>query len=251
MRLHVLCLAAAVAVSACNKEEPFDTARIKGSELLKKNDFAGAATEYEKSLTLNPNQEARVWDRAAFAHMKAGNFDKSAELLEKSLDKRADQAAKLETLRNVAVMYLKEAQDPDKAEAWFQKVLALDAKDEQALSWLAEISSQRGGARSMTAVADGIHLTKALERYDAVIAVVPTKPDAYINKRIVLVKYIDALTKQRLSILADAEAQKKDKEAYDSMMEQASDTEKRIDELKAMLEETSKKLGEVNKANKK
>ena len=32
-----------------------------------KNDFAGAATEYEKSLQLKPEQDAKVWDRAAFA----------------------------------------------------------------------------------------------------------------------------------------------------------------------------------------
>ncbi|MBL8913777.1 MAG: tetratricopeptide repeat protein [Archangium sp.] len=249
MRSLILALAV-VSLAAC-KDEPFDTARLKGSELLQKNDFKGAAVEYEKSLELKPDQDTKVWDKAAFAYMKAGDFDKAASILEKSLDRRADQAAKLETVRNIAGMYYQQANDLDNAERFFQKAVELDPKDDQSLSWLAEISSKRGGARSQQAPADGTHLQKAIERYDAVIKVVPDKPEAYINKRIVLVKYIDHLTKQKLSILADAEAQKKDKEAYDSAMEQAADTEKRVTELKALLDETTKQLGAVNKAAKK
>ena len=126
----------------------------------------------------------------------------------------------------------------------------LDPKDEQALSWLAEISSQRGGARQQTAEAQPEHLKIALERYDAVIAVNPNKPDTYINKRIVLVKYIEHLKKQKLSILADAENQKADKEAYADMQQQAVDTQTRIDELMGLLDATTKKLGEVMKAAK-
>ncbi|MFT3711361.1 MAG: tetratricopeptide repeat protein [Archangium sp.] len=248
MRL-ILIAALTLSFVAC-KDEPFDTERIKGSELLKKDDFVGAATAYEKSLELKPDQDVKVWDRAAFANMKAGNYDKAAEVLEKSLARRPEQSAKLDTLRNVAGMYFQQADDKDKAEKYFQKVLEIDPKDEQALSWLAEISSVRGGARAQSAPADGTHLQEALKRYDAVIAVNPNKPDAYINKRIVYVKYIDMLNKQKLSILADAEAQKKDKEAYDSMLEQAKDTEDRIAELKGQLDETTKKLGEVNKAAK-
>lgn len=243
-------LIALLSLSAC-KDEPFDVARVKGSELLQKNDFKGAAVEYEKSLELKPDQDVKVWDRAAFANMKAGDFEKAASILEKSLDRRPDPAAKLETIRNIAGMYYQQANDLDNAERFFQKAAELDPKDDQSLSWLAEISSKRGGARSQQAPADGTHLQKAIERYDAVIKVVPDKPEAYINKRIVLVKYIDHLTKQKLSILADAEAQKADKEAYESAQEQAADTDKRIAELKTLLDETSKKLGEVNKAAKK
>ncbi len=250
MSTRTLALAAALAVSACSKPEPFDTARVKGSELLTKSDFAGAAVEYEKSLELKPDQDVKVWDRAAFANMKANKYDRAAELLEKSLERRPDPAAKSETLRNIAGMYLQSAHDSDNAEKYFLKAVALDPKDEQALGWLAEISSQRGGVRVQTAEAQPEHLKIALQRYDAVIAINPTKPDAFINKRIVLVKYIEFLNKQKLSILADAEAQKKDKDAYADMQQQAADTQARVDELKAMLDETSKKLGEINKAAK-
>lgn len=249
MRFLVLSL---FVFAACTKEpEPFDVARIKGSELLKKNDYAAAAVEYEKSLELKPDQDVKVWDRAAFANMNAGKFDRAAELLEKSLERRPEQAAKLETLNNIAVMYLQKGSNSEAAEKYFGKILAIDPKNEQALTWLAEIASQRGGARVQTAEAQPEHLKIALERYDAVIAINPNSPNAYINKRIVLAKYIDFLSRQKLSILADGEAQKKDKEAYASALEQAEDTGKRIDELKAVLEETTKKLGEVNKAAKK
>jgi tetratricopeptide (TPR) repeat protein len=249
--MRLLALVFVVALTSCKDPEPFDVARIKGSELLTKKDFAGAAVEYEKSLELKPDQDVKVWERAAFANMNAGKYDRAAELLEKTVERRADAAAKGETLRNIAGMFLQTAHDSDAAEKWFQKAVALDAKDEQALSWLAEISSQRGGARLQTAEAQPEHLKIALERYDAVIAVNPGGVNAYVNKRIVLVKYLDFLTKQKLSIAADAEAQKKDKEAYDSAMEQAADTQKRIDELKTMLDETGKKIGEINKAAKK
>lgn len=252
MKTFFLALAALslLSLSACKAPEPFDLARVKGSELLTRNDFAGAAAEYEKSLALKPDQDAKVWDRAAFANMKAGKFGRAAELLEQSLDRRPEQTAKLDTLRNIAGMYLQQAGDSASAEKYFQKAVALDPKDEQALSWLAEISSQRGGARQQTAEGVPEHLKIALERYDAVLAVNPAKPDAYINKRIVLVKYIEFLKKQKLSILADAENQKKDQEAFDDLQQQAADTQTRIDELMGLLEATTRKLGEVNQAAK-
>ncbi len=248
MKILPIALTTLLVLSSC-KDEPFAIARLKGSELLKKNDFEGAAVEYEKSLELKPDQDTKVWDRAAFANMKAGNLDRAAELLMKSMDRRADPAAKLDTLRNIAGMY-KEGGDLENAEKYFQKAVEQDPKDEQSLKWLAEISSVRGGARAQAAEAHPEFLQVALTRYDAVMALNPMAADAYVNKRIVLIKYIEHLTKQKVSLLADAEAQKADKEAYDSMQEQATDTQTRIDELKTMLDETSKKLGEVNKAAK-
>lgn len=243
--------AVVLAFSACKGPEPFDVARLAGSELLKKQDFAGAAKEYERSLELKPDQDPNVWDRAAFAHMKAGNFDRAAELLMKSQDRRKDAAAKLENLRNVAGMYLQQAKDLGNAEKYFQKAVELDPKDEQSLAWLAEIAAQRGGARAVQAEAEPQHLKVALERYDAVIALNPTKPDTFINKRIVLMKYLEFMKRQKLSILADAEAVKTDKEAYASAQEHAVSTQARIDELEAALKDTTEKLVAAQKAAKK
>lgn len=250
MKTLLIALTTLALLSSCTSPEPFDVARLKGSELLKKGDFLAAAAEYEKSLELKPEQDAKVWDRAAFANMKGGKLDRAAELLEKSLDRRPELAAKSDTLRNIAGMY-KEGADLDGAEKYFQKAVALDPKDEQSLGWLAFISSTRGGAQSSAAQAQPEHLKIALERYDVVIAMNPAKADSYINKRIVLVKYVDFLNKQKLSILADAESQKADKEAYASAQEQAVDTQTRLDELKVLLDSTTKTLGELNKAAKK
>lgn len=237
-------LAAVLVFSACKDPEPFDVARLAGSELLKKQDFTGAAKEYERSLELKPEQDANVWDRAAFANMKAGNFDRAAELLMKSQDRRPDAAAKLDNLRNIAGMYLQQAKDLGNAEKYFQKAVELDPKDEQSMAWLAEIAAQRGGARATQAEADPQHLKVALERYDAVIALNPSKPDTFINKRIVLMKYLEFLRKQRLSILEGAD---KDPDAQ----EQAKDTQARIDELETALKETTDKLVAAQKAAKK
>ncbi len=251
MKIFLIALTAgALTILSSCAPEPFDAARVKGSQLLQKNEFQAAAAEYEKSLELKPDQDVKVWERAAYANMKAGKFDRAAELLEKTVARRPDAAAKLETLRNIAGMYKQEAGDLESAEKYFQKALALDPKDEQSLGWLAEISAQRGGARQQNADPQPEHLQVALERYDAVVAVNPNKPDTYINKRIVLMKYMDYLTKLKVSLLADAEKQKKDKEAFEDFQQQAIDTQTRIDELKAMFDEATKKLGEANKAAK-
>jgi tetratricopeptide (TPR) repeat protein len=248
--LTTLSAVAVLSLSACKGPEPFDTARVNGSELLKKQDFAGAAKEYERSLELKPDQDTNVWDRAAFANMKAGNYDRAAELMMKSQDRRPDAAAKLDNLRNIAGMYLQQAKDLDNAEKYFQKAVESDPKDEQSLAWLAEISAQRGGARSMQADPDPVHLKTALARYEVVIALNPNKPDTFINKRIVLMKYLEFMKRQKLSILADAENQKKDKEAYESALEQAQDTEAKIAELEGMLKDTTEKLVAATKAAK-
>lgn len=235
---------AVLTFGACKGPEPFDTARVAGSELLKKQDFAGAAKEYERSLELKPEQEPNVWDRAAFANMKAGNFDRAAELLMKSQERRPGAAAKLENLRNIAGMYLQQAKDLDAAEKYFLKAVELDPKDEQSLAWLAEISAQRGGARATQAEANPQHLQVALARYDAVIALNPGKPDTFINKRIVLMKYLEFMKKQRLSILEGGD---QDPDAQ----EQAQSTQARIDELEAALKDTTDKLVAAQKAAKK
>ena len=83
--LHVVLVLVLLLLTACKDPEPFDVARVKGSELLTKNDFIGAAEQYEKSLELKPDQDDKVWDRAAFANMKAGKLDHAAEILEQSM----------------------------------------------------------------------------------------------------------------------------------------------------------------------
>jgi len=240
-----------LALASCKRgPEPWETATNAGNKAVKDGDFEAAATQYEKSLELKPDQDPKGYDRAAFARMKARQFDQAAALLEKSLQYRSGDDEKLTTYRNIAGMYLQQASDLDNAEKYFKKAMEVDPKDEQSLSWLAEIESIRGGARVQTAAAQPEHLKLAIERYDQLIAMNPGKPDAYVNKRIALVKLINQLLDQKKSILADVETQKDDKQAVADLKQQADDTQKHVDELKATLDETAKKLGEVMKTAK-
>jgi len=232
--IALLIAAASLCAPACQK--PPTEAEIhlaKGNELFAKSDFAGAGAALEQSLKLQPQQDVKVWEKAAFSYMKAGNTDKAAELLVKASE-NGPKEKKLEALRNVAGMYL-QAQQGDKAEQYFLEVMKLDPKDDQSLSWLAEIASIRGGARDMKAQALTPALEVAMGRYDQVIALTPKAPGPYVNKRIALIKYINHLIQQR-----DAMKNKKEVQILQA----------KIDQLKATLDETTRQLSEISKAAK-
>lgn len=252
MRLSCIVIAVlAGAVLGC-KEDPSEAHHRKAAELFKKDDFAAAAAEYEEALKLNPKLDQKVYEKAAFAYLKAQKFDKSAEILLKTLDFKKTDAEKIDLYRNIAGMYLQGAQDGDKAEKYFNEALKLNPKDDQSIAWLAEIASIRGGARSMTAQIVPDQLQKAMDLYDKVIELTPASPTPYINKRIALTRYIENLIKQKQAVEADAETHKndKDKATFDDLKQQATDYQARIDELKPKLDELTKKLGEVQKAAK-
>ncbi len=247
-----LVVVAVVALSACKKDPtPSELAHAKGDELYAKADYAGAAKAFDESLVADPKQPVKDYEKAAFSHMKAGNFDRSAELLLATLAQKTDDAGKIETYKNVAGMYMQSAGRPDKAEAYFQKAFELDPKDDQTLAWLGQISKDLGGASATTTEADPKHLDKALERYDALIALTPAVPAPYVNKRIVLIKYIEHLGRLKAEAEKSAEENKADKDVAGDFLETAKKHQARAEELKLVLDDVSKKLGEVMKAAKK
>lgn len=246
----VVAAAVFLALAGCKKEPtPAELHLDKGDALLEKSDFFKAAEEYAASLQANPQQEVKVWEKTAYAYMKAGEQDKAADYLLKTLPMRADDASRLTTYRNIAGMYLQAGQ-LDKAEQYFGEVLKRAPSDDQSLTWLAEISSHRGGARRTTGAIDPEHLNRAIERYDQIITLKPAAPAAYINKRIALMKLIDHQAAMKQAALDDAETNKADKQVAADAKEQAAKYQARIDELKATLDDTNKKLGEVQKAAK-
>jgi tetratricopeptide (TPR) repeat protein len=229
-----LLVASALCLSACKGEPPeAKEARLhldKGEALFLQRDFAAAAVELEQALKLSPRLDLKVWEKAAFCYMKAGNTEKAAELLVKTIELKPDDATyKLERYRDLSSMYL-QAQVLDKAEQWFLEVMKLDPKDDQSLAWLGEIAAIRGGARAAKAPVHPDRLDVALARYDQLIALTPAAPAPYINKRIVLTRYLGYLGEQVAN-------------APDRAKMQA-----RIDELKAAFSENNRKLGEVQKA---
>lgn len=226
--------AVAALLVACQEDKPNPATPhlTKGDQHFRANEFAAAAGEYAEALKLDPKQDARFFEKIALAYMRSGNHDKTAEMLFKGLEMKATPEYKVETYKNVAGMYL-QAGNLDKAEHWYTEVSKLDPKDVESMTWLAEISSIRGGARSQQAPASPQHLETAVSRYDEVIAMTPAVPAPYINKRIALIKHANYVQEQRGKAHDKAEQEK---------------LAALFDKLKGRLDDTTKKLGEVNKA---
>jgi tetratricopeptide (TPR) repeat protein len=219
---------------ACKKEpNPAEIHLTKANDLFRAQSYAEAGAEYDQALQLDPKQDLKIWEKAAFSYMKGGNADKAADILMKTTEIKKDAEYKLETLKNIAGIY-HQAGNLEKADHWFSEVMKLDPKDEQSLGWLAEFSSIRGGARNNVGPVKPEHLEKAVERYDQLIALNPTAPGPYINKRIALGRLIGALGEQ--------------KNAPGLSADDAQKLQARIDGFKTALEATNKQLGEVNKA---
>lgn len=174
----------------CEPEpDPAQIHRQAGDLSLRNGQWADAAREYGESLAVAPAQE-KVWERKAFAHMNAGELDAAEAALLRTLDFRAEPASKAEVYRNLAGMFLqKEA--PQRAEKYFALAAAADPRDALSLQWLAEISSQRGGARDGRAPLVAEELNKALGYYDQALAVRPDDTALHIGKRIVLAKFLE------------------------------------------------------------
>lgn len=250
MRNHAITalLGLTCCLTAC-KEDPAEAHHRVAVEAFAKGEFAKAAAAYEEVIRLNPDLDEKVQKKAASAWAKAEEYEKAAALLERLAAKKTGDE-KIASELEIAGMYLQTAHDLDQAEAWFKKVLAKAPKHEAALSWLAEISAVRGGARNAAVEAKPEHLDEALRRYDAVIELNPTATGAYVNKRIVYMKYLEALQKKKAGALADAETNKADKETAGDFKQTADEAQAQWDTMKLALDEVGRKLGELNKAAK-
>ncbi|MDY7231373.1 tetratricopeptide repeat protein [Hyalangium rubrum] len=232
-------------------EDPPDPAkihRVKGSDHLSKKEFKQAAAEYELSLQADPKQE-KVWEKKAFAHMQVGETDRALESLNKLLEFKTDPVAKAEVYSSLASLHMTSGRAAE-AEGFFNEVLKLNPKDETALGWLAEIYAQRGGARSMAAPLVDEHLQKALGYYDQVIAINPNSANTYLNKRVVMTKYMEHERVQK--DVADLEARENVKKA-DKAAEAKARSEQhaaRYEEFKSKIMELNQKFAEAQKAAK-
>lgn len=230
------------------KEEQAKSHRVAGTNFLADKKFADAVKEYELSLQADPNQE-KVWERKAFAHLQLGDSAKAAESALKLIDFRKEPAQKAEVYRNIAGFYMQTG-PMEKAEEYFNEALKIDAKDEAALGWIAEIYSQKGGARSMTAPVVAEHLDKAMQYYDKVLAINPNSANTYLNKRIVMAKYMEYEKNQKTIAESEAEENAKDPAIVAEAKARAEQHQARADEFQKQFEELTKKFGEATKANK-
>jgi tetratricopeptide (TPR) repeat protein len=240
-------LLAVVSLAACSKPDPSAQARQAGNVLFKKGEFEKAGAEYEEAIGLEAPPQAKSYETAAFAYLKAGNLTKATELLVKALELKPDTASKLETYRNITGMYL-QANRGAEAEKYFQAILTLAPKDAAAMGWLAEIASDRGGARNQLKPAVVSELERALEWYAKVLEVTPDDVGPWVNRRIIYVKLADAYAGQKAQAEADAEANKQDPETARDFTQQAADAQAKLDDVQRRLAEANQKIGALNRA---
>ncbi len=243
---HLLLISALFAVSC--KEDPAEAHHRLAVDFYNKGEFGKAAAEYEETIKYNPNLDEKIQKKAAQSWVKAGEQEKGVAILERLANAKSG-AEKLDGYREIAGLYMT-TNAYDQAETWFNKVVALEPNDDKSLGWLAEIASIRGGARNTSAQVKPDQLDIALKRYDVAIAANPNATAPYINKRIVYIRYIDYEQKQMAAALADAETNKADKDTAADFKAEAAKHQTRIDEMKAALDEATKKIGELNKAAK-
>jgi tetratricopeptide (TPR) repeat protein len=228
----VLLTASICTIAGCkNEPTPAEQHLLKGNDLYKSQDFAGAAAELDESLKLDPKQDQKVWEKCAFSYGKAGKTDEAVGILMRELPLLPTLPQKQENLRNAAGMYLQAGQG-DKAEKVFGDAVKVDPKDEFSLGWMAEIASQRGGARKNDGGISVPDLEVALARYDQLLAINPNSMAYLVNKRIVLARMMKGL---------DDDKKSSDKPTIAKL-------QARIDELKKLYDVTNEKMAEVGKA---
>jgi tetratricopeptide (TPR) repeat protein len=245
--MKYLLLSSALLLVSC-KEDPAEAHHRLAVDLYAKGKFAEAAAEYEETIKYNPNLDEKVQKKAAQAWMKVGEQEKAVAILERLANTKSGPD-KIGAYQEIASLYMSTSSF-DLAESWFNKALALNPKDDQSLGWLAEIAAIRGGARSTSAQVKPDRLDLALKRYDDAIAANPKLVTPWINKRIVYIRYLDYEQKQMAAALADAETNKADKDTAADFTAEAAKHQANIDQMKASLEEATKKIGELNKAAK-
>ncbi|WP_224240648.1 tetratricopeptide repeat protein [Hyalangium gracile] len=275
--LGVLTLTGTVACEG--KPDPAKEHRIKATNHLAKKEFKLAAAEYELALQANP-QDAKSWKEKAFVHQQIGEHDKAGEAMLKYVEFEKDPAQKTELYRVAAdefrqagkvedaekallqVMATKQ-KDEEKAELYrviadqyrqsgnldaaeqrFNEALKLNPKDEASLGWLAAIYSKRGGTENAQATAVPEHLDKAISYLDQVIALNPEYPFTYINKRIVMAKYVQHEQQQQISAEAEARTSKNKAKSAEAMA-RAAEHLKRAQEFQKQFEELTAKFKEL------
>ena len=235
--------------TGCSKpEEPAVVHRALGNDCARKADWEGAAKEYGLSLQANPN-DRKVWELKANAHLRLGQVRQAAESLAKPAEYTADPAAKAEAYRLVAGLYV-ENKDFVEAEKAFAQAVGFDPRDELSLSWLGEIASARGGARSMSDPPDMVWLAKAINYYDKVISLNPNNLFAYVNKRIAITKSI-AFEQQEIA-LAEKLVQLERKDAFKAAAAQTrlNESNARVGGYEKEIAALSKKITELLAAEK-
>jgi tetratricopeptide (TPR) repeat protein len=242
-----LALAPLALLLAC-EPDPAAVHRKAADDLLARSDFAGAAEEYARSLSAAPAQP-KVWEKLAFARLKAGEKDRAADALVRLAELEAEPARRADAYRNAAGIFLQGAEHHAKAERFLLEVVRLDPADEASLTWLGELASERGGARSQDAPAVPEELEKAIGYYGRIIALRPDSLPAHANRRIVVLKYLAALDDERAAQAARLARAGRDAAAAQEAKDRIARAEARAAALQPLLAESMQKLSPARKAS--
>jgi len=241
--------ALSVALTGCSKpEDPAALHRALGNEYARKTDWSSAATEYGLSVQANP-RDRKVWELKANAHLRLGQVGEAAKSLTRAAEYVSAPAAKAECYRLVAAMYV-DQKEFEQAETAFAEALKFDPNDENSLSWLGEIASARGGARSMSDPPDPVWLMKAIAYYEKVIALNPENLFAYVNKRIALTKYLVNEEHERALAEKLIQLERKDASRVAAAQTRLTESAARIDGVNKEIAALSKKIKELLAAQK-
>jgi tetratricopeptide (TPR) repeat protein len=237
--------------SACDspyfdRNNPARIHRNAGIAAFKKEKWAEAAEEWKKSLEANPNQR-ELYEKQAFAASKAGKLDEAAATLKKTAEWKTDPKDKLDITKKIAAMYLQYGK-LDKAEEYFKEVLKEVPNDDSTITWLGEIHSAIGGARSAAAPADLGHLEQAIAFYDQALAINPELLTPTVNKRIALFKMRDYWQlKKNAADKEEAALPKRDKKGRAEVHARGLEAQAKLDELAPRVELASTAVTELLK----
>lgn len=238
-----------ILLTGCSKpEDPAVLHRALGNEHARKADWAAATREYGLSLQANP-RDRKVWELKANAHLRLGQVREAAESLAKPAEYTSDPAEKAESYRVIAGMYV-EQREFEEAEKAFAEAVKFDPRDELSLSWLGEIASARGGARSMSDPPDPVWLMKAIAYYEKVISLNPENLFAYVNKRIAITKYIVLEEQERALAQRLTQLERKDPSKFAAAQTRLTESTARIEGFQKEIEKLSSKIKEIQAAQK-
>ena len=218
--------------------DPATFHREQGDRYLRELRWKEAAEEFGKALHVDPSL-GMLWERKAYAHWKAGEFDEADAAIMKTLELEGapTQDQKIETYFKLANTYLQGGQI-DRAEKYFLMINELNPGNDVALGWLAELYARRGGART-DAPAIPEMLEKSFEYYDQAIEARPDLPNSYFNKRIAIAKYLEWLQQQIQRARQEIKANKKDRTRVKELQEQVAQHQARAKELRRQYEAIS------------
>jgi tetratricopeptide (TPR) repeat protein len=237
-----------IVLTGCSKEDPAAVHRALGNEYARKADWAAAANEYGLSLQANP-RDRKVWELKANAHLRLGQLREAGESLAKPAEYTSDPAAKAEAYRLVASMYIEHKQFDD-AEKAFVEALKFDSRNELTLSWLGEIASARGGARSMKDPPDPVWLAKAITYYDQAISVNPDNLFLYANKRVAISKYLAFEQQEKAQAERLIHLERRDTSKVAAAQTRLTESTALIEGFEKEIEKLSQKIKELQAAQK-